>query len=129
MERQSIVTTGTVAFSCLTQTDTYMGQDTGKFNLKLVLDEAEAAKLADLGVKVGEYEGNAQRKFSSKYPVTIVDNDDNPFPNREIPRGSAVKVLWKTGPAHPVHGTATYMERIRVVEEAERAEDNIPAEF
>ena len=123
----SIVTTGTVAFSCLTKTDVYMGKDTGKYNLKLELAADEASKLEDLGVKVGEYEGTPQRKFTSKFPVTVVDTEDQPYVG-EIPRGSLVRVLWAAGDAHPQHGTGTYLNRVRVVEEAERTDD-VPDEF
>jgi hypothetical protein len=39
--------------------------------------------------------------------------------NGEVPYNSKVRLKYKTGPAHPVHGTPTYLEAVRVLEEAE----------
>ena len=44
-----------------------------------------------------------------------------PFAGR-IGRGSTVRLLWTEGNPHPVHGTATYLNKIKVLEVAE-AED------
>jgi len=37
----------------------------------------------------------------------------------EVPYNSRVRLKYKTGPAHPVHGTPTYLEAVKVLEEAE----------
>jgi hypothetical protein len=109
-----------VAFSNLRETETYQGQDTGRFTLTGTLDDATAEMLSAQGVKIKEYENMAQRKFASKFPVKIIDANDNPFTG-DIPRGSTVRISYKTGPAHPVHGTPTYLNAVRVLELAEDA--------
>ena len=111
---------GTVAFQNLQKTEVYQGQDTGRYTLTLSLEEDMAEKLSSEGVKVKAYEGTSQRKFASKFPVKIIDANDNPFTG-DIPRGSTVRISYKTGPAHPVHGTPTYLNAVRVLELAEDA--------
>ena len=64
---------GLVAFENLDEHEMYQGQSTGKFSLVLSLDEPTAGTLADLGVKLREYEGVKQRKFSTKYDVPVMD--------------------------------------------------------
>ena len=54
-----------VAFSNLRETETYQGQDTGRFTLTGTLDDATAEMLSAQGVKIKEYENMAQRKFAS----------------------------------------------------------------
>jgi len=108
---------GTVAFANLDQHEVFNGQSTGKYSLVLTLDEPEAEALAKNGVKLREYEGLKQRKFSTKYPVDIIDTEDEPFRGR-LTRGSKVKILYAEGKPHPVHGTPTYLNKVRVVEVA-----------
>ena len=107
-----------VAFSNLETTESYMGQDTGRYSVVGTLDDENAEMLAGQGVKLRDYEGTAQRKFASKFRVKVIDKDGNPFIG-EIPRGSKIKLRYKTGDAHPVHGTPTYLNAIRVLEVAE----------
>lgn len=128
MEKQAVVTTGVVAFSNLTSHEFYNGKDTGKFSVVITMGDGEASKLEDLGVSVKDYKGTSQRKFSSQYPVTIVDVEDNPFTG-EIPYGSTVRLLWSTGPAHPEYGTPTYLNKVRVVELSENAAGDDPEDF
>ena len=45
-----MITEGVVAFSNLSETEKYNGQDTGKFSIVLTLEEDEAGKLSDAGV-------------------------------------------------------------------------------
>ena len=49
------------------------------------MDDATAEMLSAQGVKIKEYENMAQRKFASKFPVKIIDANDNPFTG-DIPR-------------------------------------------
>ena len=114
------VLTGKAAFINLTETEQYQGQDTGRYTLTVTLDEDTAQMLSSQGVKLRDYEGTAQRKFSSKYPVKVIDAEDNPFIG-PITRGSTIRLSYKTGPAHPVHGTPTYLNAVRVVELADDA--------
>ena len=123
-----IVTAGVVAFSNLTEFDVYNGKSTGKYNLVITMDPQTAAKLVDMGVKVRDYEGNAQRKFTSKYNVSVVDLNDEPV-NGELPYGTEVRILWSDGPVNPEHGTPTYINKVRVVKMAEGPETEAPDNF
>lgn len=114
------VLTGKAAFVNLTETEQYQGQDTGRYTLTVTLDDDSAQMLSSQGVKLRDYEGKAQRKFSSKYPVRVIDAEDNPFIG-SITRGSTIRLSYKTGPAHPVHGTPTYLNAVRVLELADDA--------
>ena len=114
------VLTGKAAFVNLTETEQYQGQDTGKYTLTVTLDDSTAEMLSNQGVKLRDYEGTPQRKFSSRYPVKVIDADDNPFVG-PITRGSTIRLSYKTGPAHPIHGTPTYLNAVRVVELADDA--------
>ena len=114
------VLTGKAAFINLTETEQYQGQDTGRYTLTVTLDDDSAQMLSQQGVKLRDYEGIAQRKFSSKYPVKIIDAEDNPFIG-PVTRGSTIRLSYKTGPAHPVHGTPTYLNAVRVLELADDA--------
>jgi hypothetical protein len=89
---------GIVNFSNLTQHDVYNGQDTGAFSMTITMSEDDASTLAAQGVKIKDYQGNKQRKFKSKYEK------------------------FKLGQPHPVHGVATYLEAVKVLEEAEMTE-------
>ena len=112
---------GTINFSNLTKTDVYMGQDTGKYNITMTMGEEDANRLSSMGVKVKDYQGAKQRKFSSKYDITVLDSDGNPF-RGEVPYNSKVRIKFKTGPEHPVHGVSTYLEAVKVLEIAEAPE-------
>lgn len=112
---------GTVAFENLGEHEMYNGQSTGKYSLVLSLDDADAETLDSVGVKLREYEGVKQRKFASKYEVGVLNADGTAFEGR-IPRGSKVRILWQEGAPHPVHGTSTYLNKVKVLEVAEQAE-------
>ena len=114
---------GLVAFENLTEHEMYNGQSTGKFSLVLSLDEEKADDLNARGVKLREYEGVKQRKFASKFEVGIQNADGTPFAGR-VPRGSKVRILWQEGAPHPVHGTSTYLNKVKVLEIAEQTDSN-----
>jgi len=114
---------GLVAFENLTEHELYNGQSTGKFSLVLSLDEESASDLDSRGVKLREYEGVKQRKFASKFEVGIQNADGTPFVGR-VPRGSKVRILWQEGAPHPVHGTSTYLNKVKVLEVAEQTDSN-----
>lgn len=119
---------GEVAFSNLTEHEVYQGKSTGRYSVVLTLDDADAAKLEDLGVNVKEYEGKKQRKFASKFNVEILDSEDRPI-NTEIPFGSKVRVLFQPGNDHPVHGVPCYVDKVRVLEMASRSAGAEDEEF
>ena len=111
---------GIVNFSKLTEHDVYNGQDTGAYSMTITMSEDDASTLAANGIKIKDYQGNKQRKFKSKYDIRVFDADGNPY-NGEVPYNSTVRLKYKTGPAHPVHGVSTYLEAVKVLEEAEMA--------
>jgi hypothetical protein len=109
---------GNVAFANLDEHEEYQGQSTGKYSLVLSLADADAEKLSEQGVKLREYEGVKQRKFSTKYEVPMYDADGAEFMGR-LTRGSKVRVQYAEGKPHPVHGTSTYLSKVKVLELAE----------
>ena len=122
------VTTGVVAFSNLDEHEVYRGQSTGRFSLVVTMDENEASKLEDMGIKIKEYKDKKQRKFTSKFKVDVLDLNGDPVPG-EIPYGSVVRLLWKEGDPHPEHGVPTYLNKVRLVEVAEHDMADTPPEF
>jgi len=114
----SQVIEGTVNFSNVTKTDVFNGQDTGMFSMTITMSDDDAATLAAQGVKIKEYEGAKQRKFKSKYAINMYNAEGDRY-NGEVPYNSRVRLKFKTGPAHPVHGTPVYLEAVKVLEEAE----------
>lgn len=121
MGNSAAVVEGVVNFSNLTEHDVYNGQSTGAFNLTITMSEDDANVLADQGVKIKDYQGNKQRKFKSKYEVKRFTADGQPFTG-EVPYNSKVRLKFKLGQPHPVHGMATYLEAVKVLEEAEMVE-------
>jgi len=120
----SQVIEGVVNFSNVTKTDVYNGQDTGTYSMTITMSEDDAATLAAQGVKIKDYEGNKQRKFKSKYTIGLYDAEGHIY-NGEVPFNSRVRLKYKTGPAHPVHGTPVYLEAVKVLEEAEPSADAV----
>ena len=114
----SQVIEGTVNFSNITQHDVFNGQSTGAYSMTITMSEDDASTLSSQGVKIKDYEGNKQRKFKSKYTIGMYDAEGNVY-NGEVPYNSRVRLKYKTGPAHPVHGTPVYLEAVKVLEEAE----------
>ena len=114
---------GTVNFSNVTQHDVYQGQDTGSFSLTLTMSEKDASDLMAEGVKIKDYQGKKQRKFKSKFSIKRFDADGNEY-DGEIPFNSKVRVKFRLGNPHPVHGVSTYLEAIKVIEEAEASQED-----
>ena len=109
---------GIVNFSNVTKHDVFNGQDTGAYSMTITMSEHDATELSAQGVKIKDYQGNKQRKFKSKYDIKLFDAEGNPY-NGEVPYNSKVRLKFKLGNAHPVHGVATYLEAVKVLEEAE----------
>ena len=120
----SQVIEGTVNFSNVTQHDVYNGQDAGTFSLTITMSEDDAETLSAQGVKIKDYEGNKQRKFKSKYSIGMYTAEGERYTG-EVPYNSRVRLKFKTGPAHPVHGTPVYLEAVKVLEEAEASEEAV----
>jgi hypothetical protein len=113
------VVEGTIAFENLDTHEMYQGQSTGKYSVVISVDDSTAEKLESAGIKLREYEGTKQRKFSTKYDVPVMNAEGEPFAGR-IGRGSKVRLLWAEGQPHPVHGVGTYLNKIKVLEVAEQ---------
>ena len=109
---------GICNFSNLTQHDIFKGQDTGQFSMTITMTEDDASELAAQGVKITDYRGAKQRKFKTKYDVRTFDAEGNPY-RGEVPYNSKVRLKYKLGQPHPVHGVSTYLEAVKVLEEAE----------
>lgn len=122
------VATGKVAFESLYQTDVFNGMDTGKYNIVLTLDDESKAQLENQGVKLKEYEGKFQRKFTSKYPVQVFDAAGLEFTDA-VTRGSEVRVKYSLGKPHPAHGTTAYLTAVKVMELAEDTEEGQNGDF
>ncbi len=120
----SQVIEGIVNFSNVTKHDVYNGQDTGAYSMTVTVSEDDAASLSAQGVKIKDYQGNKQRKFKSKYNIGMYDAEGNPYTG-EVPYNSKVRLKYKLGQQHPVHGTSTYLEAVKVLEEAEILEEAV----
>ena len=125
---EKYIAEGTVAFQSLRTHDEWQGPSTGKFTLTLSLPEDVAEALQSEGVKLRDYEGTAQRKFSSQYTVPILNEDGTPF-DGDVTRGSHVRILYSYGKPHPVHGTSTYLDRVKVLDLAETTLSESPEDF
>jgi len=112
---------GVLNFSKLTEHDVYNGQDTGAYSVTITMSEEDASALSAQGIKIKDYQGNKQRKFKSKFDVLVLDAEGNKY-NGEVPYNSKVRLKYKTGKPHPVHGVSTYLEAVKVLEEAEMVE-------
>ncbi len=118
------VVEGICNFSHVTQHDVWNGQSTGNYTMTITMSEEDAANLAAQGVLIKDYEGKKQRKFKSKFDVSLYTAEGDKYTG-EVPYNSRVRLKFKTGPAHPVHGTPTYLEAVKVLEEAEIQEADV----
>lgn len=125
MTQETMYTNGIAAFVNLAETEQYMGQDTGCYAITLTLEDDEASVLEGMGIKLKEYNGKKQRKFKSKYDVTLVDEDNESMHPKDLTWGSKVRVKWKPGMPHPQHGVAPYLNAVKVLElqEVESGDD------
>jgi len=120
---QSAIVEGVVNFSNVTQHDVFNGQSTGAYSMTITLSEDDANQLATAGVKIKDYQGNKQRKFKSKFTVKRFDPAGEVYEG-EVPYNSRVRIKYTLGNPHPVHGVPTYLEAIKVLEEAVNAEES-----
>src|SRR5210317_1170984 len=105
------VITGKVAFANLTEHESFNGQSTGKYSVVLSLDEDEAQKLQNEGIKIKTYKNQPQRKFATQYDnFIVVDVDDEPLARSAIRWGDTVRVNYSVSKPHRVHGSAPYLE-------------------
>lgn len=113
---------GIVNFSNITEHDVYEGKDTGQYSVTITISEDDANQMASNGVKIKDYNGAKQRKFRTQYDTfKVLDAEGNRYKG-EIPYNSRVRLKYKLGQPHPVHGVSTYLEAVKVLEEAEMAE-------
>jgi len=122
------VVEGIVNFSNITKHDVYNGQDTGQFSITLTMSEDDANTMSSRGIKIKDYQGAKQRKFRSRFDIKAFDGEGNHW-SGEVPYNSKVRVKYKVGNEHPVHGVATYLEAVKVLEVADAVESPDMAEF
>ena len=125
---EKYIAEGTVAFQSLREHDSWQGQSTGKYTVTLSLPEDVAETLQNNGVKLKDYEGTAQRKFVSQYDVPIFNEDGSTFEG-DVTRGSHVRIVYSFGKPHPVQGTSTYLDRVKVLQLADFEGGYTPEEF
>lgn len=113
-----VVVDGVVAFSNLTKHEEYQGRSTGKYSLVLELNEENKELLMSHGVKVKDYKGTPQRKFSTKFNIKVVDTDNNTVEG-EIPWGSKVNLIVSFSKPSPVYGVTPYLQAVRLVERSD----------
>jgi len=119
------VVNGTVAFANLSEHEVFNGQSTGKYSLVLVLEDDDAQKLEAEGVKIKTYKNQPQRKFATQYEdFAVIDNEGEPLSKSSVRWGDKVRVKYQVGKPHPVHGSAPYLQAVRVVEKGEGAADD-----
>ena len=112
---------GTLAYdSKLTTTDVYQGQDTGKYNINLVLSEEDTEALKMKGVIIKE--GNIRKLTSGFANFIIKDNEgettkdaEDPLPDVELGKGSVVRVSYALGKPNGVYGVPLYFNGVRVM--------------
>ena len=121
----SQVIEGVVNFSHVTKHDVYNGKDTGDYTVTITISEEDANQLASNGVKIKDYKGAKQRKFKTQFDTLKVLDAEGNRHKGEIPYNSRVRLKYKTGPAHPVHGTPVYLEAVKVLELAEVSEEAV----
>ena len=123
---------GTLAYdSKLTTTDVYQGQDTGKYNINLVLSEEDTEALKMKGVIIKE--GNIRKLTSGFANFIIKDNEgettkdaEDPLPDVELGKGSVVRVSYALGKPNGVYGVPLYFNGVRVMSsEAPYDADNL----
>jgi hypothetical protein len=119
------VVEGVVNFSNVTQHDVYKGQSTNCYTLTITMSDNDAEAFASQGVKIKDYKGNKQRKFKSNFAIQRIDALGNIYTG-EIPYNSKVRLQYKLGDAHPVHGVPVYLEKVKVLEEAETSVKDSP---
>lgn len=118
------VITGTVAFANLTEHEEFNGQSTGAYSIVLIPDEEGTDKLEAEGVKLKTYKNQPQRKFKTKFDdFEILDLDGEKLSRSSVRWGDTVRVKYNTGKPHPVYGTPTYLQAIRLVAKGEGADD------
>ena len=90
------------------------------YQVTMALDDDKAKELEGKGVHLKPYtKGDTSimgRKFNTQYPVRIIDPEGEPYQG-PIPAGSKLRVEYTYGKhPSPVHGMATYLTGVRVLE-------------
>jgi len=117
-----MITKGEAKYVYLDSTEKFNGEDTGKYTLTIALNDAEAKKLEEAGVKVRTVKDSETgkdikiRKFSTQYKLNddMIQTNSGNVVGTDFGAGSQVEVLWKAGKEHPTHGVATYLTAIKL---------------
>jgi len=118
-----MVTKGIAKYVYLDSTEKFKGTDTQKYTLTIAVDDKEAKKLEEAGVKVKTLKSEdgkeyKARKFSTKYALKddMIRLTSGEIIGTDFGAESKVEVLWKGGDENPVYGTPTYLTAIKVVD-------------
>ena len=101
----------------LTATEFYNGTDTGKYSVTIELTDETKKSLEDLGVITKEYDGTPLRRFQSRYPIDVYNDNGLVKPEKvqELPQGSKIRIDYITRP-NPNNGEIPYAKRIMILE-------------
>lgn len=118
----ALTATGTVAFVNIDTPDNFMG--TESYNITLGLEAESSEFLAKEGVKLREYEGVPQRKFTRKVEFgqpKVYDAEGNEIEPTAISWGDKVRVLYSMGKGNSL-GRGVYLNKVKLLEKGESEE-------
>ena len=120
----NMITRGEAKYVYLDSTEKYRGMNTQKYTLTVALNDAEAKKLEELGVKVNTIIDRDTgrkiqvRKFSTQYKLDkeMIQTQSGKVVGADFGPGTAVEVLWKAG-VNKSHGVPTFLQAIKLEDE------------
>jgi len=127
----TLTATGTVAFVNIDTPDNFMG--TESYNITMGLESEDAEFLAKEGVKLREYNGVPQRKFTRKVEFgqpRVYNAEGNEIEANTISWGDRVRILYSMGKGNSL-GRGVYLNKIKLLEkgEMEAPEDTDSGDF
>tara|TARA_B100001093_G_scaffold226772_1_gene217316 strand:- start:226 stop:666 length:441 start_codon:yes stop_codon:yes gene_type:complete len=118
---------GDVAFCHLRTPDVYKGAPKDNYEITISISDRDAEKLKAQGIKVRDYNGTAQRHFTTRNKLKIYAPDLTEWEGDEIPRGSRVKLIYgKSKLPHDDYGYSAYLNDVQILSAGARP---IPPEF
>jgi|TARA_Y100000289_G_C3904089_1_gene140885 hypothetical protein len=118
---------GDVAFCHLRTPDVYKGAPKDNYEITVSISDEDSEKLKAQGVKVKDYNGTAQRHFTTKEKLTIFSPDMTVWDGDEIARGSRVKLVYQLSKEpYDNYGYSAYVSDIQIIRAGARP---IPPEF
>lgn len=118
----ALVANGVVAFVNIETPDSFMGNES--YNITLGLDEDSSEYLSKEGVKLREYDGVPQRKFTRKVEFgqpQVYDAEGNEIEPNVITWGDKVRILYTMGKGNKL-GRGVYLNKVKLIEKGENTE-------